>query len=46
MKAFNGEIDTLISVNSEYRPPENPDLVLDTETLTPDQSVDYLNRSG
>ena len=26
------EIDTLIGYNGEYRPPENPDLVLDTET--------------
>jgi len=30
-KAMNGEIDTLIGYNTEYRPPENPDLVLDTE---------------
>lgn len=31
-KAMRGEIDTLIGYNSEYRPPDNPDLVLDTET--------------
>lgn len=30
-KAMNGEIDTLIGFNSDYRPPECPDLVLDTE---------------
>lgn len=30
-KAMNGEIDTLIGYNTEYRPPEDPDLVLDTE---------------
>lgn len=31
-KAMSGEIDTLIGYNTEYRPPEDPDLVLDTET--------------
>lgn len=30
-KAMQGEIDTLIGYNTEYRPPEEPDLVLDTE---------------
>jgi adenylylsulfate kinase len=30
-KAMNGEIDTLIGFNSEYRPPKDPDLILDTE---------------
>lgn len=38
-KAIGGEIDTLIGYNTEYRPPENPDLVLDTET----QSLDELS---
>jgi adenylylsulfate kinase-like enzyme len=38
-KAINGEIDTLIGFNSEYRPPENPDLILDTEA----HSVDELS---
>lgn len=33
-KAMRGEIDTLIGYNSEYRPPDNPDLVLDTEAYT------------
>ena len=37
-KAMNGEIDTLIGYNTEYRPPEEPDLVLDTEA----QSLDDL----
>ena len=31
-KAMRGEIDTLIGYNSEYRPPDCPDLVLDTES--------------
>jgi len=30
-KAMNGEIDTLIGFNGAYRPPEDPDLILDTE---------------
>ena len=36
-KAMSGEIDTLIGYNSEYRPPECPDLVLDTESLSLDE---------
>lgn len=36
-KAMNGEIDTLIGYNSEYRPPESPDLVLDTEAYSVDE---------
>ncbi len=38
-QAMNGEIDTLIGYNTEYRPPANPDLILDTET----QSLDELS---
>jgi adenylylsulfate kinase-like enzyme len=30
-RAKRGEIDTLVGYNSEYRPPADPDLVLDTE---------------
>jgi adenylylsulfate kinase len=36
-KAMRGEIDTLIGYNSEYRPPDNPDLVLDTEAHSVDE---------
>lgn len=36
-KAMNGEIDTLIGYNTEYRPPENPDLILNTETRSLDE---------
>ncbi|WP_192183000.1 adenylyl-sulfate kinase [Mesorhizobium amorphae] len=36
-KAISGEIDTLIGYNSEYRPPDSPDLVLDTETHSVDE---------
>ena len=41
-RARNGEIDTLIGVNSEYVPPENPDIVIDTETLSPADAVDAI----
>lgn len=36
-KAMRGEIDTLIGYNSQYRPPDDPDLVLDTETHSLDE---------
>lgn len=38
-KAMNGEIDTLVGYNTEYRPPECPDLVLDTERYCLDELV-------
>ena len=31
-KAAKGEIDTLIGVNSQYRAPDNPEMVINTET--------------
>jgi adenylylsulfate kinase-like enzyme len=36
-KAINGEIDTLIGYNGEYRAPNRPDLVLDTERYSVDE---------
>lgn len=48
--AQNGEIETLIGINSEYHPPENPDLTIDTVALSPDQAIDsivaYLHQAG
>ena len=41
-QARNGEIDTLIGVNSEYLALENPDLVSDTVTLSPAKVVDTI----
>lgn len=43
-KAQNGEIDTLIGVNSAYLPPENPDLVVETDSLSPEQAIDNIIR--
>ncbi len=43
-QAKNGEIDTLIGVNSNYLPPDNPDLVIDTEDLSPAEAVDAIIR--
>ena len=49
-KANSGEIKTLIGINSEYRPPENPDFIVETNTQTPDQAIDaifeYLGNAG
>lgn len=36
-RAMRGEIDTLIGYNSEYRPPDKPDLVLETESHSVDE---------
>jgi adenylylsulfate kinase len=33
-KAISGEIDTLVGYNTEYRPPESPELRLDSESHT------------
>ena len=38
-KAKTGEIDTLIGINSEYLPPKNPDIVINTEILSPNTAV-------
>jgi len=40
--ASSGEIDTLIGINSEYRAPEKPDIVIDTDSLSVDAAVDVL----
>ena len=49
-QAKNGEIDTLIGVNSDYLPPDNPDLVIDTEDLSPAEAVEaiikHLHQTG
>ncbi len=50
LMADNGEIDTLIGRNSEYKPPAAADLVVDTDALSPDKGVEavigYLIESG
>ncbi len=47
--AARGEIDTLIGVNGEYLAPDNPDIVLDTQTyelsLLVDQVEIYLKET-
>jgi len=42
--AKNGDIDTLIGVNSDYLPPDSPDLIIDTEDLSPAEAVDAIIR--
>ena len=43
-QAKNGEIDTLIGVNSDYLPPHNPNLVIDTDDHSPAEAVDAVIR--
>ena len=37
-----GEISTLVGVNTKYNEPENPDIILDTEGNTPEDSLQEL----
>ncbi len=50
LRADNGEIDTLIGRNSAYQPPAAADLVVETDVLSPEESVEavigYLIESG
>jgi len=41
-KARNGTIDTLIGFNSKYVPPENPDIILNTEEKSVEELVKIL----
>jgi adenylyl-sulfate kinase len=41
-KAFRGEITGFTGVDDPYEPPENPELVLDTEQLDPRECLDLL----
>lgn len=49
-KAFRGDISGMTGVDDPYETPENPDLRIDTSTLTRDESVtallDLLNERG
>jgi adenylylsulfate kinase-like enzyme len=49
-KARAGEIQEFTGVSDPYEPPENPELVIDTESQTPEESaqqiLDYLEESG
>jgi len=48
-QAKNGEIDTLIGFNTEYLPPNNPDLVINTKELSSYRAVkviiEHLNQT-
>ena len=41
-KAESGELPEFTGVNAPYEEPENPDLVVDTERLTVDEAVSYI----
>ncbi|MDZ7343714.1 MAG: sulfate adenylyltransferase subunit CysN [candidate division KSB1 bacterium] len=42
LKARRGEIVNFTGIDSPYEPPENPEIVLDTSRLSPEQAVDML----
>ena len=41
-KARAGEIKNFTGIDSAYQPPEHPELVIDTETLTVEQAADEI----
>ena len=41
-KARSGELPNMTGINSPYEPPLNPDLALNTDTMTPQECVDQL----
>jgi adenylyl-sulfate kinase len=41
-KAFRGEITGFTGVDDPYEPPENPELVVDTEQLSPEECLTQL----
>jgi adenylyl-sulfate kinase len=43
-KAFRGEITGFTGVDDPYEPPENPEVVVDTERLTPEECLEILVR--
>ena len=49
-KARAGELQNFTGIDSPYEPPENPELVIDTTTTTPEQAaqhiIDYLLARG
>jgi adenylylsulfate kinase len=49
-KARAGEIKNFTGLDDPYETPENPEIVIDTEALTPDKAADqitaYLDKSG
>jgi adenylylsulfate kinase len=49
-KARSGEIKEFTGISDPYEPPENPEIVLETEKLSPEESaqqiLDYLEERG
>ncbi|HEX7637069.1 MAG TPA: sulfate adenylyltransferase subunit CysN [Burkholderiaceae bacterium] len=41
-KARRGEIANFTGISSPYEPPENPEIVVDTHTMTPEQAADLV----
>jgi len=43
-KARRGDIKNFTGIDSKFEPPENPEIVIDTENQTPQESVDIITR--
>jgi bifunctional enzyme CysN/CysC len=43
-KARAGEIPEFTGVSAPYEPPQSPDLVIDTESLSPEEALEILVR--
>jgi adenylylsulfate kinase len=43
-KAFAGELKNMTGVDDPYEPPEHPEVVLETETITPEEAVEQVLR--
>ena len=41
-KAFSGEIKEFTGVSDPYEPPENPEIVIETETQSPEESAQQI----
>ena len=43
-RAFAGELKNMTGVDDPYEPPERPEVVLETETISPDEAVALVVR--
>jgi adenylylsulfate kinase len=43
-RAFAGELKNMTGVDDPYEPPEHPEVVLDTERITPEEAVELVSR--
>jgi len=41
-KARAGEIENFTGIDSPYEAPENPEITIDTQSMSPDEAADYI----